>query len=167
MQDPNDETGIAGPPAPRANRRLTELALAVARSARPLLPRSARLILAVEANEGGEIELVWWRQDFRAVARLCASPEGFCPPESDEGTLQLAANNLLAYLAGRWPIPPRRLGIVTDGSGIAFAPDHPAPSAPGWLLRHAGGAGMLHAILPLDPAGSCAILYRNASVTVH
>ncbi|NWO81654.1 hypothetical protein GY983_23630, partial [Escherichia coli] len=44
------------------------------------------------------------------------------------------------------------------GTGVAFAPDHPAPSAEGWLLRHATGESTLAMILDLDPAGPCGLL---------
>jgi hypothetical protein len=44
--------------------------------------------------------------DFRLVAEISASPEGFCASDTDEGALQEAAVELLEYLAGRWPPRP-------------------------------------------------------------
>ncbi|MBO9713525.1 hypothetical protein [Sphingomonas sp.] len=154
-------------PAPRPNRRLTALAKAVAERSRPLLPARAGLILGIEAGPGDQIELIWWRRDFREAARISAFPEGFCDAETDEGALQRAGSELLAYLGWRWPAPPSRLGVVTDGTGVVFAPDHPAPSAANWLLRHAGGSGRLYAILPLNPVGTCAVLQAGSSTSLH
>jgi hypothetical protein len=158
----NFERREAGEPhgsLPRPNRRLTALAQDVARLAKPLLPEGSDLILGLEATADGQIHLIWWRQrDFKRVAIISAAPEAFCPEGSDEGALQEAAAALLDYLAGRWPSPPEALGVVTDGLGVAFAPDHPAPSAEGWLLRHAAGESTLAMILDLDPAGSCGLL---------
>ncbi|WP_137863820.1 MULTISPECIES: hypothetical protein [unclassified Sphingomonas] len=144
---------------PRPNRRLTALAQDVARLARPLLPAGSDLILGLEATADGQIHLLWWRRrDFKRVATISAAPDAFCPEDSDEGALQDAAAALLDYLAGRWPTPPGALGAITDGTGVAFAPDHPAPSAEGWLLRHATGESTLAMILDLDPAGPCGLL---------
>jgi hypothetical protein len=153
---------------PRPNRRLTALAREVARCAQPLLPFGAGLFLGVETDAAGVLRLIWWRRDdFGKVAEISAAPEAFCPEDSDEGALQEASAELLAYLAGRWPAPPRGYGVITDGTGVAFAPDHPAPSAAGWLLRQAAGEASLLAILPLDPAGPCALLGRRQERALH
>ncbi|HVJ02216.1 MAG TPA: hypothetical protein VM662_08540 [Sphingomonas sp.] len=144
---------------PRPNRRLTALAAEAARCARALLPDDAGLFLGLETDAEGTVRLLWWRRgDFKLIAQITASPEGFCPEDSDEGALQEAAAALLDYLAGRWPTPPADYGVITDGVGVAFAPNHPAPSAEGWLLRQASSASALLAILPLDPNGPCALL---------
>ncbi|AJP74445.1 hypothetical protein TS85_11185 [Sphingomonas hengshuiensis] len=143
---------------PRPNRRLTELAQETARCARPLLP-SPELFMGLEISAAGELRLLWWRhQDLGLVAEISASPAGYCPEDSDEGALQDVATALLVYLSGRWPSPPAGLGVITDGTGVAFAPDHPAPSAPGWLERQASGQSQLLTIVPLDPTGPCALL---------
>jgi len=144
---------------PRPNRRLTTLAAEAARCARALLPEDSGLFLGLETDARGVLRLLWWRRgDFKLVAQIAAAPEAFCPTDSDEGALQVAAAALLAYLAGRWPTPPADYGVITDGIGVAFAPNHPAPSAEGWLLRQATGVSHLLAILPLDPNGPCALL---------
>jgi hypothetical protein len=154
---------------PRPNRRLTGLAQDVARLSRPLLPAGSDLILGIEATMDGEIHLLWWRQrDFKRIATISAAPDAFCPEDSDEGALQEAAAALLDYLAGRWPTRPEALGVVTDGAGVAFAPDHPAPSAEGWLMRHATGGNTLAMILELDPSGPCGMLNgAHAAGTFH
>jgi hypothetical protein len=144
---------------PRPNRRLTALAQEAARLAGPLLPAGGDLFLGLEATADGQIHLIWWRrQDFKRVATISAAPDAFCPEDSDEGALQDAAAALLDYLAGRWPTPPGALGVITDGVGVAFSPDHPAPSAAGWLLRQATGESTLAMIVDLDPAGPCGLL---------
>ncbi|MBB4840165.1 hypothetical protein HNP52_003257 [Sphingomonas kyeonggiensis] len=149
---------------PRPNRRLTALAQDVARLAQPLLPAGGDLFLGLEATADGQIHLVWWRQhDFKRIATISATPDAFCPEDSDEGALQDAAAALLDYLAGRWPTPPGALGVITDGVGVAFAPDHPSPSADSWLLRHATGESTLAMILDLDPAGPCGLLIGGQS----
>ncbi|MHA6720075.1 hypothetical protein ACX40Y_11565 [Sphingomonas sp. RS6] len=147
------------PALPRPNYRLTELAQQVARCARPLLPSTARLILGLQQTSDGALRMTWWRSDdFRVVAEIDATPEGFCPEDTEEGAMQDAASALLSYLAGRWPAPPARLGVITDGNGVAFSPARPATAEPGWLLHHATGGGQLTAILPLEPTGACALL---------
>lgn len=147
---------------PRPNRKLTELAQEVARRAQPLLPPGAGLFLGLQQDTEDSLRLIWWhRDDFRLIAQIAASPEAFCPEDTPEGAMQDAATALLAYLAGRWPAPPAQFGVITDGVGVAFAPEQPAPASEGWLLHHASGAGSLTAILPLDREGPCALLCRS------
>lgn len=153
---------------PRPNRRLTALAEMVARLARPLLEDGSGLLMGLELDSSDSLRLIWWRGgDFSEVARINACPEGFCPEDTEEGALQEAAFELLEYLGGRWPNPPQALGVITDGTGIAFTPDHPQPSAPGWLFRQVGGAAPLLTIVPLDPQGPCALLARPDTAAFH
>jgi len=144
---------------PRPNYKLTELAEEMVRCAQPLLPAGGRLFLGLQQDMDGSLRMIWWRgDDFRVIAEIDASPEGFCDEDSDEGALQDAASACLTYLAGRWPSPPRRLGVITDGTGVAFSPERPAVAEPGWQLDHAGGLATLTTILPLDGEGPCALL---------
>jgi hypothetical protein len=153
---------------PRPNRRLTALAREAARCALRLLPEGAGLFMGLETDAAGTIRLLWWRSDdFRLVAEINAAPEGFCASDTDEGSLQEAAVELLEYLAGRWPTPPAGYGVITDGTGIAFAPDYPAPSASGWLLRQATGSAPMLAIVPLDASGPCALLAQRQERSLH
>lgn len=148
---------------PRSNYKLTELAEEIVRCAQPLLPAGGRLFLGLQLELDGSLRMIWWRgDDFRLVAEIDASPEGFCPEDSDEGAMQDAASACLNYLAGRWPSPPRRLGLITDGTGVAFSPERPAIAEPDWLIEHAGGQAKLMAILPLDGEGPCALLCTPA-----
>lgn len=164
-----DDNGSGGGPdwgsLPRPNRRLTALARETARRARPLLPDD-HLFLGLEISDTGVLRMLWWRrEDLSLVAEITAAPAGFCPEDSEEGALQDAASALLIYLSGRWPSPPAGLGVITDGVGVAFAPDHPAPSAPGWLERQASGRSQLLSIVALDPAGPCALLSGERPAT--
>jgi hypothetical protein len=152
---------------PHPNRKLTALASDAARCARALLPDDAGLFLGVETDANGAIRLLWWRRDdFKLIAQISATPEAFCPADTEEGALQEAAAALLDYLGGRWPTPPAEYGVITDGVGVAFAPSHPAPSAEAWLLRQATGETPLLAILPLDPNGPCALLAATGRETL-
>jgi len=153
---------------PRPNRRLIALAREVARRALPLLPEGAGLFMGLEIDAAGALGLIWWRSaDFGVVARINATPDAFCPENTEEGALQEAAAELLDYLAGRWPAPPSGYGVITDGVGVAFAPDHPAPSASGWLLRQATAEAPLLAIVALDPMGPCALLAQRPQRSLH
>jgi len=144
---------------PRSNYKLTELAEEMVRCAQPLLPAGGRLFLGLQLEINGSLRMIWWRgDDFRLIAEIDATPEGFCPEDSDEGALQDAASACLTYLAGRWPSPQRRLGVITDGTGVAFSPARPAIAEPGGLIDHAGGQAALTANLPLDGEGPCALL---------
>ncbi|MFT3978449.1 MAG: hypothetical protein QM688_15265 [Sphingomonas bacterium] len=143
----------------RPNGTLTALARELAGCARALLPDGAGLFMGVERDAHGAVRLIWWRaSDLRLIAEISAAPDAFCPPDSAEGMLQDAAGPLLAYLAGRWPMPPAALGVITDGEGVAFVPDHPALSAPRWLDRLAMGAMTLTTIIPFDALGPCGLL---------
>jgi hypothetical protein len=165
------DTDQAGSPwlaLPRPNRRLSAHARAVAQAASALLPEGAGLFMGVESRPGGELRLIWWRSDDLAtVAEIGATPEGFCHADTAEGRLQEAGAELLGYLSGRWAVAPQRFGVVTDGVGVAFAPESPAPSQADWLHRHACGSAALLTILPLDPAGPCALLGRDADRSYH
>jgi len=153
---------------PRPNRRLTALAREAARCARSLLPDGAGMFMGLETDATGTLRMLWWRSDdFRLVAEINAAPEAFCPVDTGEGALQEAALELLDYLAGRWPSPPAGYGVITDGIGVAFTPDQPAPSASGWLLRQATGSAPLLAIVPLDPSGPCALLAQRQQRSLH
>lgn len=163
-----NEAGQGWAMMPRPNRHLTALAQEVARCAAALLPPQAGLFMGLEANAEGTIRMLWWRaRDFSLVAQISAAPDAFCPIDTPEGALQEAAAELLDYLAGRWPSPPMGYGVITDGVGVAFTPDHPAPSAAGWLLRQATGDTALLAIVPLDPAGPCTLLAQRPERSLH
>lgn len=43
---------------------------------------------------------------------------------------------------------PRRLGFITDGTGLGMSTDDPCPSRHGWLLRQLSGESTLTCLLP-------------------
>lgn len=79
--------------------------------------------------------------------------------------LTRAADDLLLALSPRWPgsAPPRRLGVVTDGTGLGFSPDDPWPLAPGWMSRQVRDAHCLTCLLPFSPAGAWAMPTRSVA----
>lgn len=78
--------------------------------------------------------------------------------------IEKAADGLWEALSPRWPasMPPRRLGVVTDGTGLGFCPDDPSPLAPGWLSRQARDRASLTCLLPFAPEGAWAALMASA-----
>lgn len=163
------------PPIP-PNRRLTRLAEHVALAARPLLSCDRTMFLGI-VREGAALRLFWWRQDLTPRGQWLATPgakdmarDGANRAGNPSMGIENAAHALLDWLSGRWPVgaEPAALGIITDGSGVAFSPDHPSPLEPGWLLRHACGADRLREIVPLSPHGPCALFVaRQWSGALH
>lgn len=66
-----------------------------------------------------------------------------------------AGSMLLDDLLQRWPVNacPPAIGIVTDGSGVAFSRDHPSPMHADWLTMHLGGRRKTIDLLPCSPDG--------------
>lgn len=154
------DISLAPRPLKRPNRQLTALAEDVAELADLMLPADGGMFMGVCADLEERVRILWWDTDFTVVAEMSATPADFAEEDSTEGALQRSALALIAYLAGRWPnhaIPPA-LGVLTDGLGVAFSPDHPSPLDPDWLTRHASGRAELIAILPFELTSSCAIL---------
>ena len=48
--------------------------------------------------------------------------------------------------------------LITDGTGVAVAPEDPWPLAPGWLDRRIARPGSLVALRRFDPAGNWALI---------
>ena len=63
-----------------------------------------------------------------------------------------SGRTLLGDLLQRWPVNarPPALGIVTDGSGVAFSSDHPSPMHADWLAMHMGGRRTTINLLPFS-----------------
>lgn len=94
--------------------------------------------------------VVYWRADLTVDPQF---PATHCAYPSVLLALERAAQPLLDALRARWPdyARPRRIGVVTDGAGVAFSPDEPWPLVPGWLGRHVRERGSLTQILPFWP----------------
>lgn len=137
-------------PLPRPNKRLTALALRLARCAAHAIEIGGRTALIGVTVDRGILRLTWWNDRMLVWGDLAAPPSAFCPANSIEGALQRAGAAMLDYFAGRWPdgASPMSLGVVTDGVGVAFSPNYPAPCVPGWLELHGRGAARALTILP-------------------
>lgn len=137
-------------PLPRPNRRLTALATRLARCAGALMQVGNQTALIGVTAERGILRLTCWNHRMDVWAELSAGPPAFAPASSLEGAVQRAGAALLDYFAGRWPdgARPPCLGVVTDGIGVAFSPNHPAPCVPGWLELHGSGRVAAVTILP-------------------
>ena len=123
----------------------------------------ARLLcLALDTTDpDAEVLVIPWRGDralnARAAPALVASQCAY-PPILN--AITRTARTLLGSLGDRWPpyARPPRLGVVTDGTGVAFSPNEPWPLAPEWLFRHFGHGDGLRHILPFAANGNWAAL---------
>jgi hypothetical protein len=166
--DTSESQGFAPRALPLPNRQLTELAEEAARRAAPLVSPGRLPLLGITASLDGRLRLSWWNPRFERVAEIVAGTDSFSPAATTEGAVQRAGLALIAHLSGRWPpqAVPRALGVVTDGTGLAFSPQHPSPLAPGWLLRHGMAGAHALAILPFASEAPLLAL-REASARVH
>ena len=121
----------------------------------------ARLLcLALDFTDPyGEILVIPWNGECAAHARpgpAVTPSQCVYPPILT--AITRAARTLLDSLGDRWPpyARPPRLGVVSDGTGVAFSPDEPWPLTPGWLLRHFGDSDGLRHILPFAANGNWA-----------
>jgi hypothetical protein len=151
----------------RPNATLTRLAGDLASAAARLIDGDPRLFLTV-TRRAERLSIGWWNPQPMLLALMEAPSERFAPHRSAEGALQLAGTALIAWLEGRWPphALPAAIGVVTDGTGVAFAPERPDPEASGWFVHHAAGGGRLRPIVPFDPVGPCALLTASEPIPV-
>lgn len=79
------------------------------------------------------------------------------------------AHCLLDRLIARWPasVAPMRIGLISDGSGAALAPEDPWPLAPGWIERRLSRPATLMAVRRFDPAGHWARLHAEQGRRLH
>ncbi|GGB74549.1 hypothetical protein GCM10010833_32220 [Blastomonas aquatica] len=76
---------------------------------------------------------------------------------------------LLASLAQLWPSDwvPEKLGIMTDGSGIAFCPELPSPEAGRWSERIILKDVRAVELLPFAAGSPWSILNTTVNATQH
>jgi hypothetical protein len=93
---------------------------------------------------------------------LCSSDS---PYRTLVAKLDRAAGGLFTLLQDRWPAyaQPRRLGVVTDGTGVGFSPDDPWPLREGWLSHQILAKTQFTPILPFDTMGSWSMLTAHPS----
>lgn len=130
-------------------------ALAVLAASERILRRTGAVLacLHVCGNEG--MICLWdrsWQPD-PAASRCLGDPAS--PSAGDMTELAEALVDLEPLLLRRWPPfgRPSLLGLVTDGSGLGFSPDDPAPMQPGWLARQVEGHASFTALIPFSPTG--------------
>lgn len=77
----------------------------------------------------------------------------------DHGIIRTTAI-LTELLVVRWPKPvhPNRIGVLTDGTGVAIAPAEPCPIEPGWINRMLADPRGLTALKRFAPDGGLAVL---------
>lgn len=119
---------------------LADLARPVAASARILLAanRAALLSLTMLLRQDDGLVAMCWHGPLVQIG-LAATLDLNRPVLRRAGAdFETAGARLIEHVARRWPpnaVPPA-IGIVTDGEGLAFSPDHPSPLAPDWLALH-------------------------------
>lgn len=115
---------------------------------------NARLLcVAIDPGEANARPvIVPWHGRSTLGPRLSTEMAAFPPVLA---ALERAALGLFEALRTRWPpyAVPRRVGVVTDGTGVAFSADEPWPLAPGWLARQGRGGGLTQ-ILPFASPGT-------------
>ena len=123
------------------------------------------VILCAEERDRAMPVMMWHRDRTPAADRAAAVAAGDYPFRSVLKALEDAADGLWEALRPRWPasMPPRRLGVVTDGTGLGFCPDDPSPLAPGWLSRQARDRHCLTCLLPFAAEGAWATLTRSVA----
>ncbi|RZT53412.1 hypothetical protein EV283_2667 [Sphingomonas sp. BK036] len=144
---------------------LVDMARAIAAHAGPVLSPSGSTLLTLSATtpagvDPGRIDLACWDGRTPVSAPWCslAIGGGNCDPAL--AALEQSGKVLLAGLLPRWPANarPPSIGIVTDGHGVAFSPDHPSPGSAGWLGWQLGGACAVTTLLPFAPTSRWARL---------
>ena len=129
---------------------LDELSREFCHQARYWLDHSGHLVAVWGIGANGDFGASWdrWlkRHDIASLrnARTC----------------ERLARQLLERVRQRWPVgmAPKSIGLITDGTGVAVAPEDPWPLAPGWLDRRIARPGSLVALRRFDPAGNWALI---------
>lgn len=152
---------------------LTAAAHDMAANARPLLRASDAMLLSVTTVTcpyTAAPKTVSWNEQCLPVDMVSAIARAGNALHVALTALEDAGTQLLTDLIRRWPVNalPPIIGIVTDGSGIAFSSEHPSPLSPNWLARHLGGACPTMTLLPFAPTGAWARLTTQiASPHLH
>jgi hypothetical protein len=105
-----------------------------------LLLHRAKLIAVTAATCGPDQSVIVTAWDRRCaptspVATTTNDHDGSSQARS---ALETMGKLVLADLIRRWPTNacPPYVGVVTDGTGVAFSTDHPSPLTPDWLSLH-------------------------------
>lgn len=158
---PRSETP-RGATLPQASQTLTLIAQEILEHAAALLAlREATLVsLALTPRQRkGALSVVLFDRTMAQQPVIASSGE---EERRHLAAARLGAAALFEELRPRWPVyaPPPRLGIITDGRGLGFAPRDPWPLSPGWFLRQISGESDFAEIIPFPPHSRWAMLSR-------
>lgn len=129
---------------------MDELSREFCHNARYWLDQSGHLVAVWGIGPNGNFGVSWDRWLKR---------EDIAPLRSAR-TCERLARQVLERMRQRWPLgmAPTSIGLITDGTGVAIAPEDPWPLAPGWLDRRIARPGSLVALRRFDPAGNWALI---------
>lgn len=116
----------------------------------------ARPVLIAAADDAArrKLRLRSWDQD------LCVTDLRLDPDRRRDRDIQRTATIMLDLLRARWPAQaqPARIGILSDGTGVALVPEDPWPLDPGWIDRRLADPRGLVALKRFAPDGGLALL---------
>lgn len=147
---------------PGVGASLADPASKLALGARPLLSASDAVLMTLTAPpspRGAAVTTMYWN----GSGPLLPLPAWIHTDDALRRSLarfEQAGRRVLEQLVRRWPanaLPPA-VGVVTDGTGVGFSPDHPSPMWPDWLTLHLTGACPTTSLLPFAPTGTWARL---------
>jgi hypothetical protein len=129
----------------------------------------APLLSIVTDRRTGAVELLPWDRSFQVGAPI--QEQALERPLARAAALELKARAPLVarHLARRWPanaVPPR-IGVVTDGTGVAVSPGHPAALTTAWLSDHAARRAPADALLPFHDRGPWALAQPRPDFAAH
>ncbi|MGN6374395.1 MAG: hypothetical protein ACTHMG_02455 [Sphingomonas sp.] len=140
---------------PFAGAALSRVTEELAKAAALWLDTADAVVLAIGFDpDATEASVLSWGRNLQP------RDHAMCGAERVERLLIQSARLLTSRLTERWPagVGPSRLGVVTDGTGVAFAPEDPWPMAAGWLDRRRRSRAGLVALQRFDVAGGWALL---------
>jgi hypothetical protein len=129
---------------PGTDPKLTEAAEALAAAAAEELTVSGHLLLAVMVPIADDTDPLILSYDPGMTPRRLSLP-----------VIARLGIALVARLQLRWPdyARPPELGIITDGTGVGFAPDGPSPPETAWIVPYVTEPGRLIEIASFAPSG--------------
>ena len=161
-----DRTGAesgAEPELTSATRRLLAPAQAL------MADLGASLLSIVTDRRTGAVELLPWDQSFQVGAPIQEQTLERSLARAAALELKAQAPLVARYLARRWPANavPLRIGVVTDGIGVAVSSAHPAALTSAWLSDHAARRAPADALLPFHDRGAWALAQPRADFAAH
>lgn len=157
--DATDTGSFACVPLPSSDALLDRMAANFCLAIHPLFvacdPAVDPLLIAtLHDPQAGTMRLRCWDRALRECDRPLDRSR-----RSDHAIMRTAMI-LTELLAVRWPTPvrPNRIGVLSDGTGVAIAPEDPCPDAPGWIDRRLADPRGMTALKRFAPDGGLAVL---------